>query len=845
MQSKSFIKLFSLGIVFFTLIILSCDLTEDNKNNNNNNNNNNIDDNFAPQGLTSNNKTINSISFTWQSVEGIGKYYIYRSDTMKGVYKKIGYSETDIYTDKKRSDKEQELKNNMGYYYRVSSSDLGENISEGDNTVDPKKCSDYLIAYTALKLPDYFVVSDKVAGSAILQWVSVVGATRYVLYRTSMLGKVHVPVYELKVSAADSNKADEIYQYTDFDLIDGRNYYYQLKCFNDNTDSNDTLNLAVIMDISVPDNVLCYFGETELQIVITWNKVEIEGLTGYKIYKSYDVNGPYVEIGTAKASESGYYYNVDSKTERGELLYFKIASVSSGGESNQSNFAEIAIKPNPPTLFPGLSKIVKSFTEKSVILKWKNPSKGMGNVKGKGILITKFVDGVETNVKKIVGLDQQDYKIDSLTSDTKYEYRVYAYVERKFSAPGSDPIVRSDFLATGGEVITFPQGVEINSPIHEYTDKVRLTWSESKDAKEYRIYCKDNSVTPGKYEYAGSSNGLSFTHKELKALTNYSYYVEVQGKFSKVKSPIIPCTTRPPAPEGLKVSGQTTTSVKLTWLEAPGITDKTTYKDSYIIKTASGLNKIVERKDAKVTGKQWEYEVTRLDPNTLYNFEVYTRFTENATGKILDSTIAAEVASYTCPSAPRIMSAAADGNNIKIKVEGQTKSYIVYLYSGAGFTTEESKYLDADKNNEIIYTNAKCFTNYKVKVVCRTVIKSGDPAGLTVLASDKSEFYTLLKATTASWGTLNASGVVQGATPPNYIVTLTWEGLNGISNYMVKRTNNISGKSKTFGGSSGKKDSITLISPTSPVRLTYILYAVNPNDKNELKEIGKKEVSSN
>lgn len=164
----------------------------------------------VPQSVKATSKTITSIDVTWGASYNATGYYIYRSTSKTGTYKKVGSSTTTTYTDKG-------LTKGKTYYYKVVAyvSSDGQKVTSGYSNVASGKATS----------PAPATISAKKAKTKVakITWGKSTGANGYEVYMaTSKNGKY--------TKIATINKASTL-SYTKSGLTNGKTYYFKVRSY--------------------------------------------------------------------------------------------------------------------------------------------------------------------------------------------------------------------------------------------------------------------------------------------------------------------------------------------------------------------------------------------------------------------------------------------------------------------------------------------------------------------------------------------------------------------------------------------------------------------------------------
>lgn len=156
-------------------------------------------------GLKASVASYNSIKLTWNKVKEASSYYVYRSTTKSGSYKKIATVSGTTYTHKK-------LTTGKNYYYKVVA------VKKVKNSTIKASASDVVAKKPALSKPKVSVTAGKKTAS--LTWNKITGATGYeVLRATSKSGKYTV----IKTTSSTSYKNTK--------LTSNKTYYYKVRAY--------------------------------------------------------------------------------------------------------------------------------------------------------------------------------------------------------------------------------------------------------------------------------------------------------------------------------------------------------------------------------------------------------------------------------------------------------------------------------------------------------------------------------------------------------------------------------------------------------------------------------------
>lgn len=262
-------------------------------------------------------------------VEGIGSYKGTKTLKFNIVPKNINASNvkisdvgTQIYTGKvmkpsiklTHDDKVLELgKDYMLTYKKNESMGRATVIIEGIGNYKSKKTKTFAI------VPKQ-VVNLKAAvasyNSIRLTWDKVSNVTGYRVYRSTN-GK--------NFSCIATLKGSNILTYTDKNLTTGKNYYYKVRAYFDDTNINKRY-YGVMSDIVKIKptvgkvTIKSIVNSSAKKATLTWNKVT--GATGYEIYQSESENGTYTRVKTVTSGSTLTF--TKAKLESKKTYYYKM-----------------------------------------------------------------------------------------------------------------------------------------------------------------------------------------------------------------------------------------------------------------------------------------------------------------------------------------------------------------------------------------------------------------------------------------------------------------------------------------------------------------------------------------
>ena len=255
----------------------------------------------APEITVSNNTTSGKPKISWGAVDGAEKYYVYRSTSKNGTYKKLS-------TTTKTSITNKSAKAGTKYFYKVRA------------VADDGTLSDF----SAIKSitcdcakPVVKATNTASTGRNKLSWSAIDGATKYYVYRSTSKSGTYS-----KIGTATGTS------YTDTTAKAGKMYYYKVKAICANTNGNSAFSAIVsrTCDCARP-NVTVKLSSGHPQL--SWAK--ITGASKYAVYRSTSKSGDYSKIG----STTSVSYT-DKTAKAGKTYYYKVKAINTKSAANSA-----------------------------------------------------------------------------------------------------------------------------------------------------------------------------------------------------------------------------------------------------------------------------------------------------------------------------------------------------------------------------------------------------------------------------------------------------------------------------------------------------------------------------
>lgn len=164
----------------------------------------------APTGIMAEAKTITSATISWKPVYNVTGYYVYRSTSKSGTYKKVGSTFGTSFTDKG-------LTKGKTYYYKV----VGYVSANGKEVVSSYSSAASVKA--AAPAPASVTAKKSKAGVAKITWSKSTGASGYEIYMATSNGGKYTKITTIsKASTLSFIKSG---------LNKGKTYYFKVRSF--------------------------------------------------------------------------------------------------------------------------------------------------------------------------------------------------------------------------------------------------------------------------------------------------------------------------------------------------------------------------------------------------------------------------------------------------------------------------------------------------------------------------------------------------------------------------------------------------------------------------------------
>jgi fibronectin type 3 domain-containing protein len=661
--------------------------------------------------------TDNSANLAWDAVNGANGYNVYRCNSENGTYTKVNHSTISSaeYTDTG-------LNPLTEYYYKVSAT-----VFELEGIL-----SSPVLCTTLMPAPDNVRVTSVTDGSISFTWNAVNGASAYNIYRSGSVDGVYTKVNSSVVTQVS---------YADTELSSNTNYHYKVSAVTNSIESAQSSVLSVATLLPVPGN-LRITTVTDISVSLEWDA--LSGASGYNVYRSASEDGAYAKINPFVIIAVSYT-NTGISPETN--YYYKICAVSSEGvEGVRSNAVSVATPISAPD-----NLRVTSVTDNSISLTWNTVS----NASGYNLYRSSSVNGTYTKINPSL-IPNVTYVDTGIVSNTDYYYKVSVVVDGVES-------IHSNAIS-GATLLPAPGNLRVIA----ITDvSVNLEWNTVNGASGYNVYRSGSEN--GSYTRINSSmiTAVSYANTGVSPHTNYYYrvYAVSSGGIEGIPSVAVSCTTLMSAPENVRVTFVTDSSINLAWNTANGASGYNVYRSSGASGTYTKLNPSLIF--------DVSYTNTGLSSNTNYYYKV------SAVAGDVEGVLSGAISGTTLLLAPgNLRVTSVTDNSITLEWNALTGANGYNIYRSASGNGTYTKV-----NSSIItttsYTNTSVSsnTNYYYRVYA---VSSG---GIEGIPSTAVSCTTLMSAP----GNLRVTSVTDSS------INLAWNTITGASGYNIYRSSSVSG----------------------------------------------------
>ena len=258
----------------------------------------------APQLSSASVSGVNKAKLTWKQDSKATGYYVYRSATEKGGYKRV----KTINSNKTVNWTDSSISPGTSYYYKIRSYVKSE-YGKGNSGY-----SKVLMVNTKIDKPLVSSVSTSATGIK-LKWNKSDNATGYQIYRSSS--------YSGKYASVKKVTKNSVVTFTDKNVTFGKTYYYKVRAYKTAGKSTKYSSWSAIV-CGRPEIKETRFtgisGISSTKATLKWSK--ISGIQGYKLYRKTGKSGKYSEVKNISSAATTKY--TDKSLKKNTAYYYKI-----------------------------------------------------------------------------------------------------------------------------------------------------------------------------------------------------------------------------------------------------------------------------------------------------------------------------------------------------------------------------------------------------------------------------------------------------------------------------------------------------------------------------------------
>ncbi|MDD4242813.1 MAG: fibronectin type III domain-containing protein, partial [Bacilli bacterium] len=264
--------------------------------------------------------------------------------------------------------------------------------------------------------------------------------------------------------------AANVTSYTDTGLAASTTYYYRVRAYNSNGNSNysNTAITSVVPPVALPPAVptgLTAVAISSNQIQVTWTD-NSNNETGFWLERSTDgVN--WALLGYTAANVTNY---TDTVLATSTTYYYRAGAYNSNGNSNYSNTAITSVVPPvalPPAVPTGLNAVAISSTE--IRVTWADNSNNET-----GFRLERSTNGVNWTEFAVTASNTASYTDTGLSASTTYYYRVRAY-----NSNGNSNYSNTYTAITQSSSSTVPAVPTGLTAVAISSNQIQVTWTDN------------------------------------------------------------------------------------------------------------------------------------------------------------------------------------------------------------------------------------------------------------------------------------------------------------------------------------------------------------------------------
>lgn len=443
---------------------------------------------YAPPTLVEASDEGTGVKVTWETVEGISIYRIYRKIN-DGGWKELGDASGTSYLDTT-------VESGVKATYTVRCVKGSSVVSQYESPGVTAVTTGYSNTFHAAPL---LTGVRGVNGGIKFTWQEVDGVTKYQVYRKDTTKTSWEKV------ALVTSMIDKEWVYIDTAVKEGGKYSYTVACSDGTADTSEKNETGLSATYFKAPTMVSATNKVN-GVEIAWQPVD--GVGTYRIYRktgsgSWSVIASSVARSNGDKNSSGYFTYVDTTAKSTGHYSYAVACLVGGVE--MSGYDETGVD----TTFysaPKLTSATAQKTKNGVLVKWQ----GVDGI-GKYQVYRRTGSGSWT---KIGTSTTTSYEDTSVTSNTKYTYTVRCMI-------GSNIV---SYFYSAGVAIDKYYDVPTLISITASGSGVQLKWQSVTGALRYQVYRKTET---GGWTKVGTTTGVSLTDKKATSGVFYYYTVRV------------------------------------------------------------------------------------------------------------------------------------------------------------------------------------------------------------------------------------------------------------------------------------------------------------------------------
>lgn len=430
----------------------------------------------APTGVSAADGTSTSgITVTWDEIEGVTQFQVWRYSMERGRNELIGTSVTTSYKDTKN------IEPGVKYTYRIKA--VFATGSSALSTADT--------GYLKASSPTVSATDGTSTSQISLTWGATAGAISYLVYRS----ETSSPANAVQIGSTS------MLYYNDTTAAKGILYYYWVRTATPLDTSDFGTADSGYRGLPGVTRVTATDGAYADKVVVSWSSVS--GAQTYEIWR-----GDSDESSSATRVVKGVKTTSweDTEVTPGMKFWYWVRACIEGGGSGLWGASDSGYR-----LLPAPASVTATTTQTDgVKVSWKGTTTGVSFEILRGVTDDRSQADVIATVS-----DKGSYTDNTAVPGYVYYYWVRAYSELSESAWSS--------AVSGFRAVSAPATIKASDGTA--LDSVTITWTAATSAKRYEIW-RSTKTTTTTAELIGTTNRLVWTDREVEPGVPYYYWVK-------------------------------------------------------------------------------------------------------------------------------------------------------------------------------------------------------------------------------------------------------------------------------------------------------------------------------